>query len=166
MFNTKKPKTETLPDASTTPTRAKPRVTTTDNTQRPNTANSQEKTIISQGCFIKGEILGTNDISIFGKIDGAISLKDNILTVEKLSDINANIEARVVNIIGRVVGNINANEKIIIHKGGFVTGDMNAPKVILEDGSYFKGNVSMVENQKIESAATKEASKTQTNKLV
>jgi adhesin HecA-like repeat protein len=51
------------------------------------TTKTQEKTIISQGCFIKGEILGTNDISIFGKIDGAISLKDNILTVEKLSDI-------------------------------------------------------------------------------
>jgi cytoskeletal protein CcmA (bactofilin family) len=51
-------------------------------------------------------------------------IKHYILTVEKLSDINANIEARVVNIIGRVVGNINANEKIIIHKGGFVTGDV------------------------------------------
>jgi hypothetical protein len=38
---------------------------------------------------------------------------------------------------------------------------MNAPKVILEDGSYFKGNVSMVENQKVESAATKEAIYTQ-----
>jgi hypothetical protein len=30
-----------------------------------------------------------------------------------------------------VVGNINANEKIIIHEGGSVTGDMDAPKVIL-----------------------------------
>jgi hypothetical protein len=44
---------------------------------------------ISQGCFVQGEVSGTNDVSVFGKIDGTISLKDNILTIEKLSDIKA-----------------------------------------------------------------------------
>ena len=157
MFGTKNPKTTTLPET---------RVTTTNNTQRPNATSSQEKTTISQGCFVQGEVSGTNDVSVFGKIDGTISLKDNILTIEKLSDIKANIEARIVNIIGRVVGNINANEKIIIHEGGSVTGDLDAPKVILKDNSYFKGNISMSENKKIELVAIKEASKTQMNKLV
>ena len=164
MFNTKKPQTVTPSETSTTSPRPEPRVTT-NKTQRLS-ASSQEKTTISQGCFIKGEVSGTDDISIFGKIDGTISLKDNILTIEKPSDVKANIDARVVNIIGRVVGNINANKKIIVHEGGFVTGDMDAPKVILKDGSYFKGNVSMTENKKIESATIKEDAKTQTNKLV
>jgi cytoskeletal protein CcmA (bactofilin family) len=165
MFNTKNPKTATLPEASITSPRPKPRVTT-NNTQRLSATSSQEKTTISQGYFIKGEISGTDDISVFGKVDGTILLKKNILTIEKLSDVKASIEAKVVNIIGRVVGNINANEKIIIHERGSVTGDMDAPKVILKDGSYFKGSVSMTENKKIEPTTTKEESKTQTNKLV
>jgi cytoskeletal protein CcmA (bactofilin family) len=90
MFGTKNPKTTTLPET---------RVTTTNNTQRPNATSSQEKTTISQGCFVQGEVSGTNDVSVFGKIDGTISLKDNILTIEKLRDIKANIEDRIVNII-------------------------------------------------------------------
>jgi cytoskeletal protein CcmA (bactofilin family) len=57
---------------------------------------------------------------------------------------------------GSVVVLGNANEKIIIHEGGSVTGDLDAPKVILKDNSYFKGNISMSENKKIESAVIKE----------
>jgi hypothetical protein len=55
IFSFAFPKTTTLPET---------RVTTTNNTQRPNTTSSQEKTTISQGCFVQGEVSGTNDVSV------------------------------------------------------------------------------------------------------
>ncbi|SMN10666.1 hypothetical protein SPBRAN_759 [uncultured Candidatus Thioglobus sp.] len=160
MFTTKKSET-TTPSTDTTP-KSTPRAVvdnSTDNTSQ----NSTAKTVISEGCLIKGEILGTSDIIIFGQVDGIISTKDNILTIEKSGNVKANIIAKIVNITGNVTGNINANEKIIIHDKGNVTGDMSAPKIILKDGSYFTGNVSM-NNTEAKVDANK-ASKTQMNKL-
>jgi biotin-(acetyl-CoA carboxylase) ligase len=112
------------------------------------------------------QVFEANGFTTFSKQWASVDYLQGKRGIEKLSDVKASIEAKVVNIIGRVVGNINANEKIIIHEGGSVTGDMDAPKVILKDGSYFKGSVSMAENKKIEPTTTKEESKTQTNKLV
>ncbi|SFV85015.1 hypothetical protein MNB_SUP05-SYMBIONT-4-59 [hydrothermal vent metagenome] len=140
MFNTKKPDTTIPPTTSRKPT---PR--TTNDAQHPLAA--KKESIISKGCFIKGEISGVDDISIFGKVDGTITLKDNALTVETSGNVKANIFAKVVNIIGTMAGNIDATEKIVIHENGNATGDMSAPKVILKDGSYFKGNVSMTDSK-------------------
>lgn len=163
MFTTKKSETTTS-STDATP-KATPRAM--NNTQHSTgnaSQNSTGKTVISQDCFIKGEVSGTNDISIFGRVDGIISIKDNILTIEKSGNVKANIIAKIVNITGNVTGNIDANEKIIIHENGNVTGDMNAPKIILKDGSYFTGNVSMT-NAKVEfKADANKASKTQMNK--
>jgi ABC-type enterochelin transport system permease subunit len=64
-------------------------------------------TLVSGSVVVLGFLVPNIRLSINDKIKH----KDNILTIEKLSDIKANIEARIVNIIGRVVGNINANEK-------------------------------------------------------
>lgn len=159
MFTTKKLDTFT-PSKAPNPRSVPPKPTTRtaiNNTQRTSIAaatSTKERTVISQGCFIKGEVSGNSDISIFGKVDGSIMLKDNILTIEGSSDIKASVLARVVNITGKVVGNIDANEKIIIHEYGNVTGDMTAPKVILKDGSYFKGNVSMT-NSKVDEVLAK-----------
>lgn len=105
----------------------------------------QTKTIISKGCLFNGEISGENDINVFGKVQGNISINNNTLTVEESAQVNASISAKLVIIKGKVVGNIEAVDKIIVNDSGNVTGDLVAPKVALTDGSYFKGNVSMID---------------------
>ncbi|MDC9714730.1 MAG: polymer-forming cytoskeletal protein [Gammaproteobacteria bacterium] len=169
MFNTKKPETTTpsiTPTISATP---KPAPSARENIDQQPVVNSRQepkgKAVISKGCFIKGEISGTEDIDIFGQVEGVISLKNNIISIEKSSKVKANIDANIVNITGNVVGNINANEKIVIHDEGNVTGDMNAPRIILEDGSHFKGNVSMTDN-KVNATPINKDSKTPTNKPI
>lgn len=146
MFN-KKPNPATPDKVQSTPTR--PIVNTPKKPEV--SANSAPKpqgnAIISKECHIKGDITGNDDISIFGKVEGTISIKSNTVTIENSAQIDANIFAKVVNVNGNIVGNIEASEKIVISNTGNVTGDMTAKKVILQDGSYFKGNVSMVDNQ-------------------
>lgn len=120
-------------------------------------AERQTKTVISKDCIIRGEITGGNDIEVLGTIEGTVSLNNNTFSVEESAQVNANISAKHVNINGQVVGNIEAIEKIVINDTGKVTGDMVAPKVVLKDGSYFKGGISMVENKVRSAPATKKA---------
>ncbi len=130
---------------------------------------TQSKTIISKGCHIKGDVSGNDDMSVFGKIEGTITLKNNSVTIEKSAQINADVFAKIVNVNGNIKGNIESSEKIVITDSGNVTGNMSAPKVILKDGSYFKGNVSMVDtkiNTVPQSANTNKDVKTRTNKSV
>ncbi|WXU00439.1 MAG: hypothetical protein Ctma_1154 [Catillopecten margaritatus gill symbiont] len=157
MFNNKKPEVIT-PSKVRTPKPTTPKSTTNNVQRATSSAVSQGKTIISKDCLVKGEMSGTDDISILGKVDGSITLKDSILTVEESGSVKSNIFARVVNVIGNIIGNIDASEKIIIHENGKVTGDMTAPKVILKDGSYLEGNVSMVDS-KISKTSTEESAK-------
>ncbi|CAC9582736.1 hypothetical protein [uncultured Gammaproteobacteria bacterium] len=107
----------------------------------------QTKTVISKGCVFNGEISGENDINVFGKIQGSVSINSNVFTVEESAQVNASISAKLVVIKGKVVGNIEAIDKIIVKDSGNVTGDLVAPKVALTDGSYFKGNISMVDGK-------------------
>lgn len=158
MFTTKKPETVT-PSKAPNPRKPATSSMITNDAQR--IADTKEKTIVSKGCFVKGEISGDSDISVFGKVDGLITLKGSILTIEKSGKVKASIFAKIVNVTGKITGNIDANEKIIIHENGSVTGDMTAPKIILKDGSYFKGNVSMTDSK-----VNSEIAKTGTNKPV
>lgn len=138
MFNTKKPKLDNNQKQENI------------NTQRTSASvekKTQSRTVISKDCHVKGDVSGNDDMSIFGKIEGTIILKNNSVTIEKTAKINADIFAKIVNINGNIKGNIEASDKIIITDSGNVTGNMSAPKVILKDGSYFKGNVSMVDTK-------------------
>jgi cytoskeletal protein CcmA (bactofilin family) len=161
MFNTRKPEPNNNQEQASSV-----------NTQRTIVSaeqKTQSKTIISKDCHIKGDVSGSDDMSVFGKIEGTITLKNNSVTIEKSSQINADVFAKIVNVNGNIKGNIEAGEKIIITDSGNVTGNMSAPKIILKDGSYFKGNVSMVDtkiNAVPQSANTNKDVKTRTNKSV
>jgi cytoskeletal protein CcmA (bactofilin family) len=92
---------------------------------------------------IKGELNGNEDLCIDGKVDGRINLKDHNLTVGANGRINAEIHAKGVLVVGEVVGNIVADDKIEIAPSGSVEGDLCAPRVALADGSSFKGAIDM-----------------------
>lgn len=161
MFNTRKPEPNNNQEQA--------RSVNTQRTIVSTEQKTQSKTIISKDCHIKGDVSGNDDMSVFGKIEGTITLKNNSVTIEKSAQINADVFAKIVNVNGNIKGNIEADGKILITNSGNVTGNMSAPKIILKDGSYFKGNVSMVDtkiNTAPQSANTNKDVKTRTNKSV
>jgi len=98
---------------------------------------------IGQSIKIVGELTGNEDLTIDGKIDGKIILKDHHLTIGSNGRINAEIDAKSVLVNGEVVGNIRADDKIELAPTGSVQGDLCAPRVALADGSSFKGAIDM-----------------------
>lgn len=98
---------------------------------------------IGQSVQIKGELTGNEDLTIEGKVDGKVFLKDHNLTIGGNGRIAAEIHAKTVMVIGEVVGNITADDKVEIAATGSMRGDIVAPRVVLADGARFKGSIDM-----------------------
>lgn len=98
---------------------------------------------IGQSITIKGEVIGNEDLTIEGKVDGKIVLKDHNLTIGANGRIQAEVQAKTVMVIGEIVGNIIADDKVEVAATGSMRGDILAPRVVLADGARFKGSIDM-----------------------
>lgn len=98
---------------------------------------------IGKSVVIKGEINGSEDLMIEGKVDGKISLPQNTLTVGVNGQLNAEISAKVVVVLGEIKGNVSASEKVDIRDHGTVNGDIKTKKLAIADGAHFRGSIDM-----------------------
>ncbi len=114
---------------------------------KPNTetrrTNMGQTAIIGQSIFIKGELTGNEDLTIEGKVEGKIELKDHHLIIGHGGNIKADLNARTITIIGEVHGNVTAKEKVELKEAGKLKGDIHSPRVAIADGAFFKGSIDM-----------------------
>jgi cytoskeletal protein CcmA (bactofilin family) len=103
---------------------------------------SEPITIIGSETIVSGNLEGDEDLTIEGRVEGSISLS-RTLTVEVGGVVRADINVRNAVISGVLVGNVEAQESVHITDQGRVVGDISSPRVILVDGSSFKGNIDM-----------------------
>jgi len=99
--------------------------------------------VIGPTVSIEGKIVSGEDLIVEGKVSGSISAKGHEITVGTAGKLKADISAKVVRIEGSVQGDISGVEKVIISKTGNVLGNIDAPRVTLEDGAKFKGSIEM-----------------------
>jgi len=102
-----------------------------------------ERATIGPSIFIKGDLSGEEDLVIEGRVEGKVDLKQNNVTVGKNGKVKADVFGRVVTIEGEVDGNVIAREQAILRQSGAIRGNITAPRVVLEDGSRFKGSIDM-----------------------
>ena len=102
-------------------------------------------TTIGRSLQITGELTGNEDITVDGRVDGKVSLQNHSLTVGEHGHIKGEVHAKSVVVVGEVVGNITADQRIEVAVTGLVEGDICAPRVILAEGARFKGNIDMPE---------------------
>jgi cytoskeletal protein CcmA (bactofilin family) len=98
---------------------------------------------IGKSVVIKGELEGSEDLTIEGQIEGTIRLKDHVLTIGPNGRITAQVFAKSVIVVGSVRGNITASEKVDIRDGASVDGDVVSPRVAIAEGAQFHGSVDM-----------------------
>jgi cytoskeletal protein CcmA (bactofilin family) len=98
---------------------------------------------IGKSVVIKGELNGSEDLTIEGHVEGKIELKDHVLTIGPNGKIKAQILAKSVIVLGEVNGNVTATEKVDIRDGGSVDGDIISPRVAIAEGAHFRGSVDM-----------------------
>jgi cytoskeletal protein CcmA (bactofilin family) len=98
---------------------------------------------IGKSVLIKGELTGSEDLTIEGQVEGKIELRQNVLTIGPNGRIKAQVFAKAVIIQGEVHGNITASERVDIRDNGSVEGDLAAPRVAIADGAHFRGGIDM-----------------------
>ena len=119
---------------------ARPQPITSVDTHR----SGLEKTVnIGKSVIIKGELNGSEDLTIEGAVEGKIELRQNILTIGPNGKIKAQVFAKSVVILGEVTGNVTATEKVDIRDNGSVDGDITAPRVAIAEGAHFRGSIDM-----------------------
>lgn len=90
---------------------------------------------------IKGELSGSEDLAIEGRVEGKISLPDHVLTIGLGAQVSAEIVARVVILHGSITGNVAASERVEMKATGRMHGDLVSPKVQMSDGATFSGRL-------------------------
>ncbi len=98
---------------------------------------------IGKSVVIKGELNGSEDLTIEGHVEGKIELREHVLTIGPHGRIKAEIFAKSVVVLGKVTGNVTASEKVDIRDKGSVDGDIVAPRVAIAEGAHFRGSVDM-----------------------
>ena len=118
---------------------------------RPETIRSQnprDVVNIGKSVVIKGELNGSEDLTIEGHVEGKIELRDHVLTIGPNGRIKAQLFAKSVVVLGEVIGNVSASEKVDIRENGSVEGDITSPRVAIAEGAHFRGSVDMAQKGK------------------
>ena len=110
--------------------------------------NSRDVVNIGKSVVIKGELNGSEDLTIEGHVEGKIELRDHVLTIGPNGKIKAQLFAKSVVVLGEVIGNVSASEKVDIRENGSVEGDITSPRVAIAEGAHFRGSVDMAQKGK------------------
>jgi cytoskeletal protein CcmA (bactofilin family) len=113
---------------------------------------------IGPSIFIKGDLSGDEDLVIEGRVEGKIDLKQHNVTIGKNGRVRADVFGNTVIVEGEVDGNLFAQEQAILRQSGAVRGNITAPRVMLEDGSRFRGSIDMESKEGARPAAQPPAS--------
>jgi cytoskeletal protein CcmA (bactofilin family) len=109
----------------------------------PATGERREPGGIGPSITIIGDVSGSEDLTILGRVEGKIELPQHTVTIGQGGRVKADIHAKLVSVAGEVQGNLVAGEQILIRKTAVMLGNLTAPRVGLEDGCRFRGNVEM-----------------------
>lgn len=113
---------------------------------------------IGKSVTVKGQILSREDLFIDGEVEGSIEVIEHKITVGANGKVNAGIRAKEILVLGSILGNVEALEKIEIRKDAKLVGDIKTARIVIEDGAFFKGSIDIVKPEQPKVAAAPKVS--------
>ena len=98
---------------------------------------------IGKTTILHGELTANEDLTIEGRVEGKIELRQHVLTIGVHGKVKSEILAKSVIVIGEVDGNIIATDKVDIRNAGSVDGNIVSPRVAIAEGAHFRGSIDM-----------------------
>lgn len=128
MFSTRRPEPMT---ASTQP----PPTPHSNGSSAPTRAGG----LLSRGVSIKGTVKFTDELVIDGEVEGTID-STGTLTIGEHASIRGQIKSRSVKVRGAVEGDIVASERCELSAGCTLHGDIEAPRLVVDEHATFCGS--------------------------
>ncbi|HLL75683.1 MAG TPA: polymer-forming cytoskeletal protein [Pyrinomonadaceae bacterium] len=110
---------------------------------------------VGNGTTLTGEANFKGMLRVDGTLSGRVSSQDGTLIVSTGGQVDANIEVSVAQIYGTVNGDVTATKRIELGRVAKVTGNIQAPALVIEQGAIFEGSCRM--QQQREAQAKEEA---------
>jgi len=112
--------------------------------QAPNSPTGVAETFISGDTVIEGTIHAKNELRIDGTFKGEVRSNSRVV-VGTAGKLEATVEAKVLVVSGRVVGNLKVHERLELLSTGEIFGDLQTQPgaLIIEKGARLEGRCSM-----------------------
>ncbi|MEZ4475649.1 MAG: polymer-forming cytoskeletal protein [bacterium] len=103
---------------------------------------SKAATVIAAGTVVAGRIEGAEDVDLFGRIQGSLTLK-GALKIDEKARVDAEVQVTRLEVRGILVGNATATDSIELFGSARVVGDLVAPRIVVREGARFRGLIDM-----------------------
>lgn len=100
---------------------------------------------VGNGTTLTGEANFKGMLRVDGALSGRVSSADGTLIVSTNGHVDANVEVAVAQIYGTVNGDIIASKRIEMGRVAKVTGNIQTPALVIENGAIFEGSCRMVQ---------------------
>lgn len=109
---------------------------------------------VGHGTVLTGETNFQAMLRVDGHLMGTVTSENGTLIVGTNGQVDANVAVSAAMINGNVNGDIIATEKIQLGRTARVIGNIQTPRIIIEDGALFEGSCSMMKaKEQLENAA-------------
>jgi len=98
--------------------------------------------VLSGGTVLTGNLVTEDDIRIDGVIEGNIISRGKII-VGTNGTVSGDIECFNLDVMGKITGNIQCNEVVILRATANLTGDIKTRIIEIEPGAQFCGSCRM-----------------------
>jgi cytoskeletal protein CcmA (bactofilin family) len=100
---------------------------------------------IGKSVVICGEVKGSEDLIVDGRVEGTITLTESRLTIGPNANVAADLSAKDVLVLGHVHGNVVASGRVELRAGCVMEGDIKALRLAIEDNAIFRGRVDLTQ---------------------
>lgn len=100
---------------------------------------------IGSGTTVTGEAAFKAMLRVDGHLSGRVSSETGTLIIGAHGQVDANIEVATATIHGTVNGDIIASQRLELGRAAKVTGNIQTPSLMIEQGAIFEGSCKMVQ---------------------
>ena len=98
---------------------------------------------VGKSVVFRGDLISSEDMTIDGRVEGTIEVRDHRLTIGPNANIEADIVAKSATIFGKIVGSVTGHDKVEIRLGASVDADVACAYLSIQEGAHFCGKVTM-----------------------
>jgi cytoskeletal protein CcmA (bactofilin family) len=104
------------------------------------TKGSRGISMLGDGCSFQGKMFLQGESRVGGKVTGSV-YSDGFLTLETSAHVEGEVIGSSVHLNGTVIGNIVAKELLIVSATAKIQGELQAKRLIVEDGGTIEGKI-------------------------